>query len=212
MRFVCLSAFNGTSGVETEAAQKACNLVRDLVKKVLPAATFDIIQLMDFDPLPCVGCNGCIGLTTCIRDQAFNLIYSRMIAADGVFIVSPGKATIPAKLAIVLDKIEQMTVLQHSGDPNYTSPLKKKPVGIVTHQTGVRTLAMPSLGAIASAVGYPVEMELCGAGMDCPTGVALVAGEEQGTDWDATRRMLEPLVWNVCMAAGVATMIRPSDA
>lgn len=77
----------------------------------------------------------------CGRDPDFNMLYEKLVAADGVFFVSPHYAPIPAKLCMLLEKMEEITFLHWWKDNAYRSELYGKPAGIVSHGGSLWALA-----------------------------------------------------------------------
>jgi hypothetical protein len=64
------------------------------------------------------------------------IIYEKIIDNDIVVFVSPHYAPIPAKLAILLEKMEQITFLKWIKDNSYKSEVYGKCVGIISHGGG----------------------------------------------------------------------------
>jgi hypothetical protein len=126
----------------------------------------EIIKLVDSELVPCIGCGKCYKKGKCVQDNEFNEIYKKLCIADAVFIVSAHYAPIPAKLSMVLEKIEQIAFLERFNDENYRSPLYRKPVGIIGHGGGtekvIKYYEAPVIDSISNALSYPVEMNLIG--------------------------------------------------
>lgn len=61
----------------------------------------------------------------------FNIIYEKVIEADALFFVSPHCTPIPAKLSMVLEKMEEITFLHWWKDETYKSEAYGLPVGII---------------------------------------------------------------------------------
>lgn len=147
----------------------------------------------------------------CIYDDNFNKIFSLLSSADGLFIVSPHYAPIPAKLSILLEKTEQLAFLKRFNDEQYRSPLYEKPVGIIGHGGGteeiIKYYKIPVLDTITNALSYPVEMKIIGVDDKYPNGVVLpvktVRKDKDSIfpvheyDWKDIEKRLIPLVNNV---------------
>ncbi len=86
--------------------------------------------------LPCVGCGKCWASHRCILNDDFNDIYTKIIFCDSVVIVSPHYAPIPAKLAALLERMEQITFLHWARDKSYKSEIYGKPTGVISHGGG----------------------------------------------------------------------------
>lgn len=67
-----------------------------------------IVELREYELTPCAGCEQCAGYKKCIQDADFNRIYEQMTDADYLFFISPYCAPIPARLSVVLEKMEQI--------------------------------------------------------------------------------------------------------
>jgi len=85
---------------------------------------------------PCIGCGKCYSSHRCVLDDDFNYIYGELIKADVIIIVSPHYAPIPAKLAALLEKMEQITFLHWGKDNQYKSELYGKLAGVISHGGG----------------------------------------------------------------------------
>jgi hypothetical protein len=72
--------------------------------------------------------------------------------------------------------MEQVTFLTHFHDKTYRSPLYHKPVGIIGHCGGTADMIGHGykgqiLDTITNALGWPIEMDIIGAGAEWPNGV-----------------------------------------
>ncbi|MDE6203449.1 MAG: hypothetical protein K2G19_08230, partial [Lachnospiraceae bacterium] len=72
----------------------------------------------------------------CVQDRSFNSIYEELMTADYVFFVSPHYAPIPAKLCMLLEKMEQITFLHWWQDQRYQSEIHGTLAGIISHGGG----------------------------------------------------------------------------
>jgi hypothetical protein len=145
-------------------------------------------------------------------DEQFNEIYARLLSADGVFVVAAHYAPIPSKLAMLLEKVEQLAFLPRFRDESQHSPLYKRPVGIIGHcgnadEASLKYYKGPVLETIANALSWPVEMSIVGAGEDWPHGIMFPVGRvskdensvfpQQEYNWQDVQRRIEPLVKGV---------------
>ena len=73
-----------------------------------------------------------------VFQQSFGFIEREVLrlASDGLFLVSPHYAPIPAKLSMVLEKMEEITFLHWWKDNTYQSEVYHLPVGIISHGGG----------------------------------------------------------------------------
>jgi multimeric flavodoxin WrbA len=113
---------------------KLCKLVIECLPKEQYIG--EIVDLRTYKLQPCNGCGKCFETHRCIFDAAFNSIYEKVIHSNLVFIVSPHYAPIPAKLSMLLEKMEQITFLHWAYDSSYKSEVYGIPTGIISHGGG----------------------------------------------------------------------------
>jgi hypothetical protein len=209
MHFVCVSASNIRHAKDSSTSLNACRLVEQiLMEKAGSATTVDIIALVDYELKPCHGCGTCLDRGECVTDQEFNRLYGHLKRGEGFFIVSPHYTPIPAKLCMVLEKIEQLAFLPRFHDETRLFPLYGRPVGLIAHGGGTEDLIhwyqALVLDTIANALSWPVEMDVVGLDQERPRGIVFpvkvvrhdpeAAFPIQEYDWKDIRRRLEPLV------------------
>jgi multimeric flavodoxin WrbA len=137
MKLICISASNiAHQKSEDSTSYKICQNIADAVGKKINGVAGTIIELKNKAIHPCIGCGKCFDSHRCAQQDDFNQIYAEIIQADMVFIVSPHYAPIPAKLAALLEKMEQITFLHWGKDNSYKSEMFGKPVGIISHGGG----------------------------------------------------------------------------
>lgn len=211
MRVVCVSSSNVKHAGDESTSVKVCHIIGEIAQKQQDNIDIDIIRLADSELNPCIGCGHCFKKGECPRDQVFNSLYSRIARADGLFVVAAHYAPIPSKLAMLLEKMEQLAFLPRFHNEMDRSPLYHKPVGIVAHGGGtveiIRGYKGVVLDTIANALSWPIEMEIVGATREWPNGIAFpIAKVEkspssifpiQHYDWEDIRERVEPLVLNV---------------
>jgi hypothetical protein len=191
----------------------ACLLIERIIKTRLAGNDMQMenIRLVDTTLSPCTGCGKCFKMNKCWNDDCFNNIYSRIAQSDALFIVSPHYAPIPAKLCMLLEKMEQISFLNHLHDANHYPIIHNIPVGIIAHGSGSTEAALRSykemvLDTIANAL-QTVTMDVVGLNEDWPTGVAFPVKEifrDEGEifplqlyDWADIEDRLTPLVLKV---------------
>lgn len=128
-----------------------------------------------------------------------------------MFIVTAHYAPIPAKLAMILEKVEQIAFLPRFHDDTHRSPLYKKPAGLIAHGGGtddlIKHYKSVVLDTIKNALAYPVEMDVVGVNVEWPNGIAFpvkkVLKEKESLfpiqeyDWDDIKYRISPLVENL---------------
>ncbi|RPI31745.1 MAG: hypothetical protein EHM70_10800 [Chloroflexota bacterium] len=214
MKITCLSASNIEVAKDHSASTRACHIIAEIATGLVgDAAEIEIIPLIDYDLVSCRMCGSCFKTCRCAHDPAFNQLFEKLLASDGIFLVCPHYAPIPSKVAIILEKMEEMAYLNWCGDPNFKFGLHGKPVGVVAHggqteealpyyKTG---LVEPLANALAS-----VQMQVVSGGNEWPKGVAfgitcLTQPEDSifvtiEHDWPAIRERIQPLVRNLFQA------------
>jgi multimeric flavodoxin WrbA len=215
MKIVCISASNIEIARHHSASTRACALIREIILARHPGnIEVQILPLIDFELTPCRMCGLCFESGWCVRDDAYNELFRQLRSADRVFVVCPHYATIPSKLVMLLEKLQELAYLKSCADPDYHFPLAQKPVGIIVHggQTEEavpyfkRALLDPLAYALASA-----QMQVIGVDEEWPNGVAFGISSlhkpddsifvEIEHDWEAIRRRIEPLVAKVMEAS-----------
>lgn len=145
------------------------------------------------------------------HDESFNVIYQKMQDSDCLFIVSPHYAPIPAKLSMILEKIEEMAYLHWFHDNSFKAALYNKPVGIIGHGGSDNRNALSAykrviLDNIADALKTSM-LDVVGNGDTFPNGVVFMMDKYtrdensifpvQLYNWDIIRSEIAPLVENV---------------
>jgi multimeric flavodoxin WrbA len=67
----------------------------------------------------------------CILKDEFEEVFSKMIEADGIIIVSPLYFPVPAKLVALIERLMAIVYFAKKADKNYIWPLSGKPFGII---------------------------------------------------------------------------------
>lgn len=134
VKAVCISASNMlSSNSESTSMQISKKIEKVLGQNGIPC---NIVDLRTYNLNPCIGCGKCFHSKRCCRDDAFNAIYEEVIQSDCIFFVSPHYAPIPAKLSMLLEKMEEITFLHWWKDNSYRSEVYNLPTGIVSHGGG----------------------------------------------------------------------------
>lgn len=131
MKILCISATNILHSKGNSVSKCLCDKITEILKE--KDVECEIVDLRKYSLHPCIGCGKCYDSKRCCSDLDFNEIYGKAVTSDGVFIVSPHYAPIPAKLSMILEKMEEITFLHWWKDETYKSELCGLPVGIVSH-------------------------------------------------------------------------------
>jgi NAD(P)H-dependent FMN reductase len=134
MKITCISASNTKSIGDNSTSTKICNLVKSsILKGFNESISVDVVPLMEYDLKTCKLCGDCMNSGTCPYDVDFNKVLEKIIEADAVFVIIPHYSPIPAKLIMVLEKLNEIIYSRWLDQPQYQSPFREKPVGIVGH-------------------------------------------------------------------------------
>jgi len=134
MKITCISASNTKLIGDKSTSTKVCNLIKEtILKDYNENISVDVVPLMDYDIKPCILCGACLESKSCVEDEEFNRLLSKLIDSQGIFVVVPHYSPIPAKLIMVFEKINEINYASWANDPEYKSPFNNKPVGIIGH-------------------------------------------------------------------------------
>lgn len=212
MKVLCISASNIKHKRHDSTSTHACSLIKEIVmNSTCNSAIVEILPLTEYEPNPCIGCGNCYKTNKCENDEDFNTIYKKMQDCDCLFIVSPHYAPIPAKLSMILEKIEEMAYLHWFHDNSYKAALYNKPVGIIGHggsddRNTLNTYSRVVLDNIADALQTSM-LDVVGNGDTFPNGVIFMMDKYirdgdsifpiQTYDWDSIKTEIAPLVEKV---------------
>lgn len=134
MKILCISGSNVQHKWDGSASTKTCQIVERIIEeKSATKIDRETIALLDFNLTPCIFCGKCVENSKCAYDEDFNAIYSKIENSDGIFVVVPHYAIIPAKLTMMMEKLNQIYYTAWIRDPNAKSALAGKKVAIVGH-------------------------------------------------------------------------------
>jgi multimeric flavodoxin WrbA len=157
----------------------------ELMRRQKPEIEFQSISLVNSQLQPCTMCADCLGIDRCAHDPAFNELFDGMVWADGILLVVPHYALIPAKLTIVLEKLQEFAFLHGYNKLPGDFILAGKPVGLVAH--GGMVESEDVIKYYQRALLEPVSNALKGIGMQV---VPLDGGMPLGVVF-GIRRMIE---------------------
>ena len=217
MKVLCISASNIKHAGDKSTSLITCQIIEKIIKTRLKRNDIqaDFIRLLEAKLKPCSGCGKCFKTFKCSANDAFNTIYCQIEDSDAIFIVSPHYAPIPAKLSMLLEKMEQISFLHWFHDNSYQPTVYKKPVGIIAHGGGSEEWTMRSykamvLDTIENAL-QTIMMDVVGVDDKWPKGVVFPVQEVQKNendifpvqlcDWVDIENRLTPLVEKVIQKA-----------
>ena len=158
MKVVCISASNMGNGPDGGKSLAICKEIEELLKQVENnSIETEIVQLKDKSFIPCNGCKYCYQHFRCVCNDDFNTLYQMISDSDAVFIVSAHYAPIPAKLSMLLEKMEQISFLHWIDNNNYKSPVYGIPTGIISHGGSTESWA---INEYYYMVNYPINNAL----------------------------------------------------
>lgn len=186
MKILCLSASNMVNKQGAESTSyRVCGIVLQEMSRRIKLVEQGIIELKKYTIAPCIGCGECYHTRRCIANDDFNDVYEQLITSDIIVIVSPHYAPIPAKLAALLEKMEQITFLHWAKDNSYQSEVDGILAGIISHGGGGLG-ALPCYKAmvndtIANALDT-IQLKLIPFNKEWNTGIALPVEKSVNTD------------------------------
>ena len=214
MKIICISASNVKNMRNNSVSTKTCEFIKDIVlSKYQKDAEVEIVRLLDYDLQPCIMCTGCAETGLCLYDEAFNQIYSQLIESDGIFVVCPHYATIPVKLVMILEKLQEMAFIlmcknQRSGKKDKFT-LLGKPIVIIGHGGMTGEIEEPYTKALLDPLSYAfasVQMKVIGLNEE-KKGVVFGVKDYVMTDekllpdavhdWDQIQQIISPIIKNM---------------
>lgn len=133
---ICISASN----IVKNQKHSTSYLISEMIAGALEekGVLCEILDLRSFELTACTGCDGCRRGGGCVPDADFNRIYEKLAGVNYLFFISPYCAPIPAKLSMLLEKLEKMDCLscerEEASDVGQGSVL----AGIVSYGEGDR--------------------------------------------------------------------------
>jgi len=147
MKVICISASNILKSSNKSTSYMFCNIIKNILEQ--KGISCEIIDLRECELSPCIGCGKCYDSKRCCIDNEFNKIYSKIVDSNCIFFVSPHYAPIPAKLCMLLEKMEEITFLHWWKDNTYKSEVYNIPAGIISHG-GASNWALPYYKAMVN--------------------------------------------------------------
>lgn len=133
MNIICLSASNTKLMGENSASTKVCHLIRKMITEKTSDIDVEVVPLLQYHLTPCTFCGSCSKDGKCPFDKDFNTVYEKIINADAIIIVTPYYSTIPVKLTMILEKMNEIFYAGWLGNNKYIPPIYQKLFGIIGH-------------------------------------------------------------------------------
>ena len=134
MNVLCISASNvKETGDGSASIQIGRAIGRIFQKEGIPDPGVEILPLVKYDLKTCILCGQCYKTSRCLYDEDFNRLYERLASADAVFFVVPHYAPLPAKLMILLEKVNEIVYANSRMNPNYIVPFRRTPAAVIGH-------------------------------------------------------------------------------
>lgn len=204
MKAICISASNILNSKNQSTSLMICDIISKIMEK--KDISCEILDLRNYSLSPCIGCGGCYDSRRCCRDIAFNEIYSMLTESDCVFFVSPHYAPIPAKLSMLLEKMEEITFLHWWKDNTYKSEMYHLPAGIISHGGGADWALLSYKAMVNDTIANALDTIQCKIvpyNSEWNTGISIPLSEVkeedsifpvQKYDWDSIERKLRGYV------------------
>jgi len=160
LKILCISASNRIDATETNSYLK-CKAVLDEAKKHISDMQSEIIELQNHSLNPCTACSKCKNSKRCATGDSFNQVYEKIIACDVLFIVSPHYAPIPAKLSMLMEKMDQVVSIRSSKDKSYRSESYGITTAIISH--GATAVSLDAQKKKSKILNDPIAVGLHGS-------------------------------------------------
>ncbi|MFX0115584.1 MAG: flavodoxin family protein [Candidatus Hodarchaeota archaeon] len=211
MKILCLSGSNVQHKRDSSASTKTCLMIERLIGEIsLEKIERETIALLDYNLAPCIFCGKCIEISKCAYDEDFNAIYSKIEKSDGLFVVVPHYAIIPAKITMIMEKLNQIFYTAWLRDPNAKFALAGKKVAIVGHGGSDEKSFDHYKECIIKPLNYlfgSLQFQVIGIDDQRPKGVVFgVTGMNETEesifpdmvhDWNEIEEMIAPLVFKI---------------
>lgn len=210
MKILCIAASNVRKARENSSSTKIGEMVKEMILAEVPQAEVQIMPLLDYDLKPCEMCGGCYHANKCVMDDDFNEIYTAFESTDGIIIVTPHYALAPAKLVMLLEKIQERGYFAWITKEPERFTLAGKPLAVIGHggssqnfENLYRRNLLDGVGGAFEATGF----RIIGAGEEWKNGV--IFGIQKFTssndplqphmvhDWAEVQTIIAPLVANM---------------
>ena len=204
MKITCISGSNILNSTSESTSLQLCAVIAQIAAR--KHISCEIIDLRNYVLSPCTGCGCCYNTRRCHMDAGFNEIYEKLTLSDCIFFISPHYAPIPAKVSMLLEKMEQITFLHWWNDNSYRSELYHLPAGIISHGGGAQWALKSYKAMVNDTIANALETIQCRVipfDSEWNTGISLPISKIEETDsifpvqrydWDSIRQKLEEYI------------------
>ena len=204
MKITCISGSNILNSTSESTSLQLCAVIAQIAAR--KHISCEIIDLRNYVLSPCTGCGCCYNTRRCHMDAGFNEIYEKLTLSDCIFFISPHYAPIPAKVSMLLEKMEQITFLHWWKDNSYRSELYNLPAGIISHGGGAQWALKSYKAMVNDTIANALETIQCRVipfDSEWNTGISLPISKIEETDsifpvqrydWDSIRQKLEEYI------------------
>ena len=208
MKILSISTSTVVHKKSNSGSIRACEIVGEIIGKRNEKISYDILPLVNLNLKPCIFCGKCKDAAICPFDSDFNKLIQQMHAADAMIFVVPHYSIIPAKLTIVMEKLNQLFYTAWLKDPKSKFALSGKRVALIAHGGGdnrnfdhYRKFILEPLNYLFKSLGFQLvntknQKEPFGAifGIKGMKDVETSIFPDMLHDWDQIKTDLEPLI------------------
>ena len=204
MKITCISGSNILNSKAESTSLQLCEIIAQTAAR--KHISCEIIDLRSYAFSPCTGCGCCYNTRRCHMDAGFNEIYEKLTLSDCIFFISPHYAPIPAKVSMLLEKMEQITFLHWWKDNCYGSELYHLHAGMSSHGGGAQWARQTYKAMVIDTLATALETIPCRVipfDSEWNTGISLPISKIEETDsifpvqkydWDSIRQKLEEYI------------------
>ena len=183
MKITCISGSNILNSTSESTSLQLCAVIAQIAAR--KHISCEIIDLRNYVLSPCTGCGCCYNTRRCHMDAGFNEIYEKLTLSDCIFFISPHYAPIPAKVSMLLEKMEQITFLHWWKDNSYRSELYHLSAGIISHGGGAQWALKSYKAMVNDTIANALETIQCRVipfDSEWNTGISLPISKIEETD------------------------------
>lgn len=175
-RAVCISASNIVKNQKQSTSYYISGMIQGALKG--KEISCEILDLRKYEFSACTGCGRCRVDKRCSQDADFNQFYEKLAGTDYLFFISPCCAPIPAKLSMLLEKMEQMTALSWQKDNLCQPGMGGVLAGIISYGEGAPSKCKAMVNDTIASVLDTIGLRTVPFNSKWDTGISLPVGNE----------------------------------